>query len=172
MALKRILTSSDEYVQTDELPWANVYVKSVTDMEITYFVKALIVFDSGLMVITPCFKAFIHEGSKLHEHLMEALEIFIQQPRGTLDEMVAVLRKKGKIELLTDDSRKVGHWHKTENKYVQVYIGKADEENKAVNPFLAGMGLLGSHTHATASVEPSGVPKAVSKTSGKAARDV
>jgi hypothetical protein len=142
MALKRVLQSSEEYVQPDDLPWANVYVKTVTNMEIAYAVKAMIAFDSGLMVITPCFKAFIHEGSQLHKFLVEALEVFLKQDKGTIDLMVVMLKKKGKIDVMTDDEVQSAYWHKTENKYVQVPQGKIQEEETSdVNPFLAGMGL-------------------------------
>jgi hypothetical protein len=172
MALKRILQSSEEYVQPDDLPWANVYVKAVTDMEIAYVVKAMIAFDSGLMVITPCFKAFIHEGSQLHEFLVEALEVFLKQDKRTIDLMVVMLKKKGKIEVMTDDEVKSAHWHKTENKYVQVPQGKMQEEETSdVNPFLAGMGLR-NRVRTTETIEPGGVLKTLPKASRRSIKAV
>lgn len=142
MVLKRILQDEQLYLQPEDLPWANVYAKTVTDFSITYFVKALYVYDSGIMVILPSFKGFIHSGTQLHKHLLEAVDVFVEQPRGTLDEMVAVLGKKGKIELCTDDTRKVGYWMKADNKYTQVYQGGVLDENiSKSNPLLAGMGL-------------------------------
>lgn len=173
MALKRILQSEDMYAQPEDLPWANVYVKTAEDLTITYFVKAFFAYDSGLMVVTPCFKGFIHTGTQLHQHLIEALPVFVEQPARTLDELVATVGKKGKIQLLTDDSRKASHWiyYATDSKYVQVYAGTAEEENiLKSNPFLAGMGLRNARTEEEE--QQDNVPKAQPKAARKPPRDV
>jgi hypothetical protein len=170
MALHRILISEELYVQPKDLPWANEYVKGVEDLGITYFVKSFTVYESGLMAITPCFKAYIHKGTSLHKHLMEALEVFVQQPKGSIDEIVLELMKKGKVNVLTDDERKSAHWFKHENNYVQVYQGTAKEENIAsINPFLAGMGLH-SRTGACETVEQGSVLNIAPKASRRATR--
>jgi hypothetical protein len=172
MALRRIIQSQEEYVQPDDLPWANVYVKQVTDMDISYVVKAMIAFDSGLMVITPCFKAFIHEGSQLHKFLIEALEIFVTQEYGAVDLMFVVLRKKGKIDVMVDDEVRSHMWHKLENKYVQVVRGEVSSEQLAdPNPFLAGMGLR-SDARKTETIQQGGVPKIESKVSRRGIKAV
>lgn len=168
MALKRILATSENITNWDDLPWANVYIKEKPDLDITYPVRQVIQFDSGLMILTGCFKCFVHEGSKLHEYLIEALEVFINQPKGTLDEMIVMLRLKGKFDLFLDDEKQTGYWNKTENKYVQVYSGSIQKENVLDgNPFLAGMGV---RTPARAEDEGEGgnsksLPKAAKKTS-------
>jgi len=142
MTVKKLIQSEESYVESTDLPWANVYVKEVTDYSTLYFVRQAITFTSGIMVITPCFKAFMHENTSVHKHLLEALEVFVQQPPNTLDQVLVTLGKKGKIELVTDDEVKTGRWIKTENKYVQVYKGNVGEEETAgTNPLLAGMGL-------------------------------
>lgn len=172
MALRRILESKEEYVQPDDLPWANVYVKQVTDMSTVYVVKAVIAFDTGLMVITPCFKAFIHEGSQLHKFLVEALEVFVNQEHGTIDLMVVTLKKKGKVDVMIDDEAQSHMWHKTEQKYVQVLKGKVESEELAEeNPFLAGMGLRNSARKAKTD-EQGGVLEAQSKVSRRGIKAV
>jgi hypothetical protein len=172
VGLKRILQDEELYRQPEDLPWANIYVKSVTDLSITYFVKALYVYESGIMVILPCFKGFIHSGTQLHKHLLEALDVFVVQPKDTIDEMVAVLCKKGKIDLCTDDTRKAAYWMKTENKYAQIYRGGVTDENiSKSNPFLAGMGLLVSPKEDNERDE-GGNDKTNPKTSRKSSRAV
>lgn len=172
MAYKKFGVFSAVDTDLDTLPWANVYAKSVTDYNEVYFVTGIRPFDSGLMVMTGYFKGFIHSGSKLHDHLLEALKVWVTLEYGSVNTLLVQINKKGKLTLVQDEDTKVHMWHDSANMYSQ-FAGKIlGMEDEDTNPFLAGMGLRDARTHAATSVEQDSVPEALPKTSRKATRAV
>lgn len=149
----------------DSLPWANVFAKTVTNFDEAYFVTGIRPFDSGLMVMTGYFKGYIHSGSKLHDHLLEALKVWVTLPYGSVDTLLVILNKKGKITLVQDDEAKVHMWHGSDNMYSQYTGGHEVLRDDDANPFLAGMGL-----HVPAQEESEGGKDSDDKTRSKTSR--
>lgn len=156
----------------DSLPWANVYAKSVTDFEEAYFVTGIRPFDSGLMVMTGFFKGYIHSGSKLHDHLLEALKVWVTLPYGSVNTLLVQINKKGKLTLVQDDETKVHMWHGSDNMYSQYAGGKHVLEDEDVNPFLAGMGLHSTGARTGEEDEQDNPPKTQPKAAKKPPRAV
>lgn len=125
-----------------DLPWVNVFGKSVKDLDLTYIVYMVLSYDSGLMVITHDFKSYIYAGSKAYTDLLEALDAFTDLNAST-NVLVAKVTKRNKAELFMDDEIQNARWHKVEERYVQVLKGDCSIANKpSKNPFMAGMGVL------------------------------
>jgi hypothetical protein len=171
MAYKKFGIFSAVDTDLDTLPWANVFAKKVTDYNEAYFVTGIRPFDTGLMIMTGYFKGYIHSGSQLHDHLLEALKVWVTLPKGSVNTLLVQINKKGKLTLVQDDETKVHMWHDSDNMYSQ-YAGKIlDMDETSGNPFLAGMGL---HVSACASEEgdSNGDGKTLPKASRKSSRAV
>jgi hypothetical protein len=167
MAYKKFGIFSAVDTDLDTLPWANVFAKSVSDYDEAYFVTGIRPFDSGLMIMTGYFKGYIHSGSKLHDHLLEALKIWVTLDYGSVNTLLVQVSRKGKLTLVQDDESKTHMWHSSDNMFSQ-FAGKILElEDMEENPFLAGMGLRNACTHAAETEQSDGVPKTLPKGSRK-----
>jgi hypothetical protein len=141
MALKQIGGESGNVPQPDDLPWANVWKKTNEDYNSPRPVWMIIEFDTGLMVMCHEYKGYIHDGTTVHEQLLEALEVF-HADKQEENLMVVRVNRKGKIEVLLDDEVQCHRWYKTENRFVQLQKGdNSTEPKKQANPLLAGRGV-------------------------------
>jgi hypothetical protein len=141
MALKQFGGEANDVPQPDDLPWANVWKKKNEDYNEPRPVWAVIEFDTGLMVTCREYKGYVHEGTTVHEQLLEAVKAF-NEDKHEENLMVVRVNKKGKIEVLIDDEIQCHRWYKTENRFVQLQKGDDSEKpQKQANPFLAGRGV-------------------------------
>jgi len=143
--------SADDLLEN--LPWANKWARGRDDCEELRDVLFCQVYDSGIMVVTKEYKAYIHEGSSLHENLMEALEVW-RQEKGETFYLRCRVNRKGKPEVGIDDEKRNHRWVYSENRYTQVSkkLEEPVEPEKSSNPLLAGR------------VVPGGVEKTAGRT--------
>lgn len=142
MAFKHIIPPSGDELQ-DSLPWYNVWRRSADEPYEPYTVLFCQVFDTGIMVICPHYKGYIHEGTRLHSHLLEALQHWVKLA-GSTPILQVVGDRKGRITVGIDDEEVNHRWIRSENRYTQIRK-KSEESTKeevSVNPLLAGSGVL------------------------------
>lgn len=140
MALKK-LSPDNTFVDVNDLPWANVWIKTNDGNNDPKPIWMVLQYDGGLAVCCKEYRGYLKIGTTAYQDLLEALDLFTSSrlPENML--YVQVVGKK-QIEILVDDEKKSRMWNRTENRYVQVLespIGKKSGER--TNPLLAGRGV-------------------------------
>lgn len=142
MAFKPI-TDQEGDSNDKDLPWANVWRKSNLDTAADpRTVHTVRVYDTGIMVTTFEYKAYLHVGTQQYADLLEAVQVWVKEKSyGT--PLLCSVNKAGKPILGLDEDQPKAYWHCTENLYVQVSKRPLEEQKKgkAVNPLLAGRGV-------------------------------
>lgn len=142
MAFKPLVQveSADDLIE--QLPWGNKWVRHNEDYASPRDVYLCHQYDTGIMVVTLEYKAYIHEGSTLFAHLAEALSVWAKSKEPT-NVLQVVLNKKGKAMVGLDEERVNHRWNYSEGRYTQV--SKKSEAGKvkdtSSNPLLAGSGV-------------------------------
>lgn len=145
MTIKQFL-KVDGVTDADDLPWANVWKKTVEDYAEPRPIWTVDVYGTGLMIKCKEYRGYIHEGTKLHDYLLEALTVYHKE-KTSEDLLMVKVNKKGKIEIVVEDEVKCRRWLRNEDRFVQVMNGEnLKSEEKEVNPFLAGRGVPNART--------------------------
>lgn len=141
MAFKHIIPPSGDELQ-DSLPWYNVWRRTSDEPYEPYTVLFCQVFDTGIMVLCSHYKGYIHEGTRLHSHLLEALQHWVGLA-GSTPILKVVGDRKGRITVGIDDEEVNHRWIRSENRYTQIRKKSEDasKEEVSVNPLLAGSGV-------------------------------
>lgn len=141
MGFKPLLHASFDD-KLDVLPWANKWVKTADDYTEPRRVEACQVYDTGILVATQEYKAYIHEGTTLYAHVVEALKVWTLEGK-QFPSLEVRVNKKGKPELGLNEDVLNHRWFKAENRYVQIAkkLEAELEEDTSVNPLLAGSGV-------------------------------
>lgn len=129
--------SADDHIES--LMWANKWVKTSSDYKEPRVVMHCHLYESGLMIITQDYKAFVHEGSETFNVLKEALKTWHESEEETFS-LVVKLTKKGKAELGINDEEITHKWLFSEGRYTQLRKQQTDGGLVAgkANPLLAG----------------------------------
>lgn len=142
MGFHRLSPDSGNGDLHDNVPWANKWLKENISSNTPFPIRYCILFSSGLMVVTQHYKAYLNEGQKSYEDMLEAVTLFAteKQPEHML---YCELSKKAKPVILRNDEELSNYWHRTEDRFVQVFtppLGDRKEEPRE-NPLLAGRGV-------------------------------
>jgi len=124
------------------LPWYSKWRQTAENPYEPRDVLYCQVYDSGIMVICQEYKGYVHEGTRLHSNLLEALEEW--RKSGAPSPVLQVLgNRKGKISLGVEDEVLNHRWIRSENRYTQIRKKSeaSTEEGISVNPLLAGSGV-------------------------------
>lgn len=173
MAFKPLTVKGDDSFDIQDLPWGNVYVKKSTDYEDPRIIHCIKKYDSGLMVVTYVYKAYLNVGENGYTDLLEAVQAWsVQKVFGTA--LLCVLNKRGKPSVGLDEDQPKTTWYHSEGTYTQVAKEPITKtlERERVNPLLAGRGVQGTtpaSEDATSLSQASDVPVEAS-TKGKKAR--
>ena len=140
MVLKK-LTPEVQIIDPNELPWANVWIKTNENNNVPKVVWMVVEYENGYAVCCAEYKGYIKKRTTAFEDLEEALEEFSKTKSPEPLMFVQIIGKK-QIEILVDDEKQSYFWNVTENRFVQVLsdeIGK--KSGKRTNPLLAGRGV-------------------------------
>ena len=148
MAFRHIVPPTGDELQ-DNLPWYNVWRRTAENPYEAYTVLFCQKFTTGIMVVCIHYKGYVHEGTRLHSHLLEALDVWADL--GTATEVLKVVGdRKGKISVGVDDEELCHRWIRSEDRYAQIRKkSEAPEvEGMSSNPLLAGSGVRTTRTSA------------------------
>jgi hypothetical protein len=144
MGFHRLSPSVHDGDLHDRVQWANKWLKENVSSNDPFPIQYCILYGTGLMVVTKHYKAYLHEGSQDYEDMVEAITIFAseKQPEHML---YCELTKKAKPIILRNDEELCNYWHRTEDRFVQVFTPPLaeTEEKPRENPLLAGRGVQG-----------------------------
>lgn len=144
MAFHRLTADTPDGDLHDNVPWANKWLKENVSANEPFIIQYCILYSTGLMVVTRHYKAYLHLGTQGYEDLLEAVEVF-SKDKMPEHMLYCELGKKGKVIVLRNDAEESLYWHRTEDRFVQVYnppsLGTETEGRE--NPLLAGRGAQG-----------------------------
>lgn len=116
MALRRIET---EVSSDGNLPFLNKMGQDFDSLVSTnWFIREVISCDSGYLVLTTKFKAFIFRDSAMYTFLAEALNVWTDRNEPSYPLFAEVLRTK-KITLAVDDEALTSNWTVSGLRYIQ-----------------------------------------------------
>jgi len=129
--------SFDQFVQ--DLPWGNKWVKTAAGKNELLPVLGVLMFPSGLMVVTKYYKAYLKPGENGFSHLREALDVWTEL-KGSTNILYAVLTSKGFPKLAINDEELNRRWSFYGDRWLQQFNNVVAEESvkPKVNPLLAG----------------------------------
>lgn len=141
MAFKHIIPPSGDELQ-ESLPWYSKWRRTADEPYEPYTVLFCQVFDSGIMVLCAHYKGYVHEGTRLHSHLLEALQHWVKLGHST-PILKVVGDRRGRISVGIDDEETNHRWIRSEDRYTQIpkKSGESSKEEVSVNPLLAGSGV-------------------------------
>lgn len=142
MAFKPISQQGESVTDHDELPWANVWRRTCVNPELPRLVHYVRKYDSGLMVVTYEFKAYVHVGTQQYTDLLEALQVWTDS-KTSEPSLFCLVNKRGKPVLGIDEDKPNHRWVHSEDTYAQVTKGSVSQAKAGVreNPLLAGRGV-------------------------------
>jgi len=160
MALKRIDVQLET---TGDLPFLNKLGDGFEALVGTnWFIRETIVCDSGYLVLTAKFKAFLFKDSAMYGFLSEALNVWCSSNDLSYPLFAEVLRTK-KITLAVDDEAFSSLWTTSGNKYIQSQspLERDGQEPQVSNPLLPPTNVVSTsrkrkQTSSTASTEQIG----------------
>jgi len=116
MVLKRIEITSQSQ---GDLPFLNKMGDDFDELvDTNWFVREVILCDSGYLVLTSKFKGFLFRESEIYKFLTEALNVWITHNEPSYPLFAVVLPTK-KISLAVDDEAFSSRWSKSGLKYLQ-----------------------------------------------------
>lgn len=129
--------SFDEYVQN--LPWGNKWLRGERAVNEMLPVLGVLKYDTGLMVVTKFYKAYLKVGEYGYAHLLEALKVWAESKESVFP-LFCVLSKKGFPKLAVNDELLNKRWNFYGDRWMQQFSPEVDEGKKEpeVNPLLAG----------------------------------
>lgn len=161
MTFHRLTPSRGDGDLHENIPWGNNWLKVNKDGNTPFPICYVLEYDSGLMVVCLHYKAYLHKGRQDHDDLLEAVEVFRESKTPELM-LYCELDKKGRPIILRKDDEECLYWHKTENRFVQVFnrsLPPQEAESRG-NPLLAGRTAQGNARSTQRKGEASRSPKA------------
>lgn len=120
---------------TNEVPWHNTYNKEseVVGQEVN--VSHISVCNTGLLLQSSHFKAYIFKGEKLYDLMLEALDYYVANPKESLPVMMVVTSSKQPNFGVEDSYEGDSIWKKKEATYYFTSPGTMFVDS-STNPFL------------------------------------
>lgn len=145
---------------TKDLLWLKDFMKQNPNVDTTSHVHEVHVGLKGMLIITGDWKGFIFKGSQPYNHLLEALQHWIQ----TIDpcpELVAGGTSGGKVRLGVDPSKPVFYWEQIDESYYQKSNGGdvSTQMPPKSNPLLDSTPIPTNGTNHTGSKQPNRATK-------------
>ncbi len=115
----------------DDLPWMKEYIPNPDYMLEGYEVEEVYPGDRGILLITAAFKAFLFKREKAYYFLLEALEVWVEDPTPPCN-LIIKHQKSGKVVLGVDENSHSYTWVLDGKRYVR--RGKQDGTHPQETP--------------------------------------